>query len=307
MRVLVTGGAGYIGSALLSRLANIQSVEEIRVYDNLSHGRHGVFFGATKSSKIGGEHKISFVRGDLLDRRTLASHLEGIDVVIHLAAKVSTPFAHGDPHSFEQVNHWGTAELSYIVEESNIAQVIYLSSAAVYGASEHPVDPQAYTKPRSWYGVSKLRGEKMLQRLSSHKKIHILRCANVYGFAPSARFEAVINRFLLQAHFERKITIQGKGEQQRAFIHIDNVISCILNLLGSPLESGVYNLVQSNRSIIDIAYALKDLYSDLEMIFVEQDMERHSLVVELSPEISDHIKRIDFIDELKLFAQRFAF
>ena len=62
----------------------------------------------------------------MLDRRALTSHTKGIDVVVHLAAKVSTPFAHGDPHSFEQVNHWGTAELSYIVEEGDIEQVVYL-------------------------------------------------------------------------------------------------------------------------------------------------------------------------------------
>ena len=307
MKVLVTGGAGYIGSALIGRLAQCEHIEEILIYDNISHGRHGVFFNYFNHLKPASCMNISFVRGDLLDRRTLKSNLEGVDAVVHLAAKVSTPFAHGDPHSFEQVNHWGTAELSYIVEEGNIEQVVYLSSAAVYGASEIPLDSQASTQPRSWYGVSKLRGEEMLTRLSSSKKIHILRCANVYGFAPSARFDAVINRFLLQSHFEGRITIQGKGEQKRPFVHIDSVVSSIVGVLDSDLKSGVYNLVQNNMSIIDVAYALKDIYPELEMIFVEQDMERHSLVVQASEELQEYIESANFVEELRVFAGRFAF
>ncbi len=306
MKVLVTGGAGYIGSALIGRMAEIEQIEEIRIYDNISHGRHGIFFNYFNHFKVNPSTNISFVRGELLDRRTLKSNLKDIDAVVHLAAKVSTPFAHGDPHSFEQVNHWGTAELSYIVEESEIEHVVYLSSAAVYGASEVPLDSSASTQPRSWYGVSKLRGEEMLTRLSS-KKIHILRCANVYGYAPSVRFDAVINRFLLQSHFEGRITLQGKGEQKRPFVHIDNVVSSIIGVLQSDLKSGTYNLVQNNRSIIDVAYILKDIYPELEMIFVEQDMERHSLMVQASEEIREYIQDAELIEELEVFAKHFAF
>ena len=305
MRILMTGGAGYIGSALLHQMDSL-GVEEVVVYDNLTHGRYGVFFGARQEQSLS-RTKVTFIKGDLLDSRALKKCLSGIDIVIHLAAKVSTPFAHGDPHSFEQVNHWGTAELSYLLEDSSVRQLIYLSSAAVYGSSTKPLDEHASAQPRSWYGASKHRGEKMLMRLADHQQVHVLRCANVYGYAPSVRFDAVINRFLLQSHFEKRITIQGKGEQLRPFVHVDNVVSVLKGLIRSNIESGIYNLVQENRAIIDIAEALKTIYPELEMIFVEQDMERHSLIVSGSERLETFMNRQDFEQELRQFATHFGF
>ena len=93
--------------------------------------RHGLFTGC----KMDGA-KLRSVRRELLDTRSLREAVKDIDVVVHLAAKVSTPFASGDPHAFEQVNHWGTAELSYALESSDVQKVIYASSASVYGVSD---------------------------------------------------------------------------------------------------------------------------------------------------------------------------
>lgn len=115
MHVLITGGAGYLGTELVELCASDPQISTITVYDNLSHGRHGLFTGA----KLTGA-EIHFVRRELLDTRSLRAAVKNVDVVVHLAAKVSTPFASGDPHAFEQVNHWGTAELSYALEESTV-------------------------------------------------------------------------------------------------------------------------------------------------------------------------------------------
>jgi UDP-glucose 4-epimerase len=301
MRLLVTGGAGYIGSSLLPLLAADPRFAEILVYDNISHGRHGLFTGPG----FGGN--VRFLRGDLLDTRNLRKALDGIDTVLHLAAKVSTPFAHGDPHAFEQVNHWGTAELGYLLEESQASQVVYMSSASVYGGSEDLLDSSAPARPRSWYGSSKLRGESMLLRLSDRLRVHVIRCANVYGPGPSARFEAVINRFMLQAHFEGRITIEGDGSQRRPFVHISNACSVLYGLLGSELSSGVYSLVQHNSSVMEIASALRELYPSLEMIFVEQDMPRHGLQVRPSPALEAWIRHRPLEEELAGFSACFAF
>ena len=301
MRLLVTGGAGYIGASILPLLAGDSRFSEVLVYDNICHGRHGLFTG----SPFGGS--VRFLRGDILDTRSLRKALEGVDTVLHLAAKVSTPFAHGDPHAFEQVNHWGTAELGYLLEESSVAQVVYMSSASVYGGSEEPLEPGVPPRPRTWYGSSKLRGEDMLLRLSERMRVHVLRCANVYGPGPSARFEAVINRFMLQAHFEGRITIEGDGSQRRPFIHVSNACSAILGVLGSELPSGVYSLVQRNASVMEIAEALKSLYPALEMIFVEQDMPRHGLQVRPSPALEEWIRHRPLEEELADFATGFSF
>ncbi len=280
MHVLITGGAGYIGTELVSMLAKQDSVSKITVYDNLSHGRHGLFTG---DPILGAE--ITFVRKELLDSRSLQQALKGVDVVVHLAAKVSTPFAGGDPHGFEQVNHWGTAELSYALEESSVKKVIYASSASVYGSSETPRTVQDKPSPNTSYGISKLNGEAMLLRLKGRMQVVVVRCANVYGYSPSLRFDAVINRFVRQAFFEGRISIEGTGEQRRPFVHIHHAATVFQQLVTQFDSSGVYNLVGQNQSIMDIANHLKDLRPNLETIFIEQDLPRVSLQVEPSPEL----------------------
>jgi len=116
MRVLVTGGAGYIGTELVNALIDRSDVEQVVVYDNLSRPNYNFFLGM----RLNNSSKIDFVKGELLDSRALKKVLKGIDVVYHLAAKVTTPFANSDAHVYEQVNHWGTAELVYAVEESDV-------------------------------------------------------------------------------------------------------------------------------------------------------------------------------------------
>ena len=301
MRILITGGAGYIGTQTVEELSKNLQVSEIVVYDNLSHGRHGFFFG----ERIQGA-RIRFIRGELLDTRTLKKALIGIDVVLHFAAKVSTPFAQGDPHSFEQVNHWGTAELSYLLEESDVKRVVYLSSASVYGLSKGVRSLSDKPEPNTWYGTSKLRGEQMMLRLQNKMDVLVLRCANVYGYSPSIRFDAVINRFVREAHFERKITIEGNGAQKRPFVHIDRVGKILAYSAMNTIPLKTLHVVDDNMTIWQIVEHLKDLYSDLEMIFVEQDIPRASLEIEQSPEL-EHIPRLSFQENITDFFERARF
>ena len=248
---------------------------------------------------------MEFVRGDILDTRTLRKALEGIDVVFHLAARVSTPFAHGDPHMFEQVNHWGTAELSYLLEDSSVSRVVYVSSASVYGLSDDVKDTASLPKPNTWYGTSKLRGEQMLLRLREKMMVSVFRCANVYGYSPSIRFDAVINRFVRQSHFEGLISIEGVGEQYRPFAHIDRVADVLVHSL-SMEQSGIYNLVDENLRILDIAQVLQSKYPRLQMMFIEQDMKRQSLRVVPSPELRVVTSR-SLADNIDHFIRHFGF
>ena len=280
MHVLITGGAGYLGTSLVSLLAEHPSISKITIYDNLSHGRHGLFTG---TQIVGAE--MVFHRKELLDSRSLKMALKDVDIVVHLAAKVSTPFAGGDPHGFQQVNHWGTAELSYALEESSVKKVIYASSASVYGVSDTPKRVQDKPSPNTSYAISKLHGESMLLRLKEQMQVVVVRCANIYGYSPSLRFDAVINRFVRQAFFEGRISVEGDGKQLRPFIHIHHAATVFQKLVTDFSDSGVYNLVDKNRSIMDIANHLKDLKPALEMMYIEQDMPRVSLQVEPSPEM----------------------
>jgi len=236
--------------------------------------------------------------------------LGDVDVVFHLAAKVSTPLANEDPHLFEQVNHWGTAELSYALEESDVSHVVYMSSISVYGARMESVNESSPTSPKTYYGISKLNGEHMISRLDSKMKIHILRCGNVYGYSKSMRFDAVINKFMFEAHFENKVNIEGSGKQQRAFIHINKVVSTLSSLLTSnEVPSGTYNLVDKNLSVIGLANTIKEIYPDLEMIFVQQDLNLKNILVELDGLLNQIVKspETDLLIELEEFKSRFAF
>ena len=305
MKVLITGGAGYIGTELTHKLGQSKEVEDIVIYDNLSRKNFNLFL----SEKISGK-KIRFEYGDILDSRKLKTILEGVDVVVHLAAKVSTPFANEDPHLFEQVNHWGTAELSYAIEASDVKKVIYMSSISVYGAREEPVDEHTTPNPKTYYGISKLNGEKMIQRLSKEREIFILRCGNVYGYSKSMRFDAVINKLMFEAQFKGKINIQGSGNQQRAFIQIDMVTSSLERIIiDGKIPAGNYNLVDKNMSVNEIINSLKQIYPELEMIFVQQDLDLKNIIVKKNAALDSYnlFKHSDFLEELTEFKEHFAF
>ena len=129
MKVLITGGAGYVGTELIRDLCLEDAVEQIIVYDNFSQT-----YGLMLQGQIKNSEKIKVVTGDILDNRKLKSVLSSVDSVIHLAAIVSTPYATENHHEHDQVNNWGTAGLIYAIEEaSHIKKFIYLSSTSVYG------------------------------------------------------------------------------------------------------------------------------------------------------------------------------
>lgn len=306
MNVLVTGGAGYIGTELVARLAADKSINRIVVYDNLSRPNFNFFLG----EKPLGSDKVQFYKGELLDSRHLKMALKGIDVVYHLAAKVTTPFANGDAHLYEQVNHWGTAELVYAIEESSVKKLIYTSSSGIYGSSEQGVSEEFAPQPKTFYAISKLRGEDHVRRMMSKIDTYILRCGNVYGYSKSMRFDAVINKFVFEANFEKRITVQGDGNQSRSFIHIDMIATALANIIHSDLKVGTYNLVERNIKIIDIVDELKQLIPDLEFIFINQHLKLHELNVKANDVINSKLgikNGKSLKEELQEFLARFSF
>ncbi|MBX2946706.1 MAG: NAD-dependent epimerase/dehydratase [Cyclobacteriaceae bacterium] len=306
MNILVTGGSGYIGTELIRRLAADKAVERIVVYDNLSRQNYNLFLG----DRFSGHTKVVFVKGELLDSRNLKKSLDGIDVVYHLAARVTTPFAHSDAHLYEQINHWGTAELVYAVEASAVKRFIYTSSVGVYGSSEHALDESIAPNPKTFYAISKLRGEEHVARLNDKMDTYIFRCGNVYGYSPSMRFDAVINKFVFEANFEKRITIHGNGEQTRTFIHIDLVSQALANVLAVKLKSGTYNLVDRTLSVMDIVDELKQLIPDLEFILINQHMKLNQLMIKSNTEINKQLginNDRPIKDELKEFLSRLSF
>jgi UDP-glucose 4-epimerase len=299
MVVLITGGAGYIGTAMCERLKKDASITRVIVYDNLSRHNSNLFIGMQKLDK-----RFEFIEGDILDSRNLRKAVKQADVVFHLAAKVTTPFADQDAHLFEQVNHWGTAEVTYAVEESDVKRLIYLSSVSVYGSGDSERNLDSDLNPRTFYGISKMRGENHVARLSPKIETHIIRCGNVYGYNRSMRFDAVINKFLFEANFHGKINIHGNGEQHRPFVFVDSVVDRLVEHLSESKPSSTSNLVEHNFSIKNIAEVLLKLYPDLEMIFINNNMKLRELMVKAENEAAD-LKVLE--NRMKAFGEAFTF
>lgn len=306
MKILVTGGAGYIGTPLTDLLCANPNVKQVVVYDNLSRPNFNLFIGVKKP----GYEKLKFIKGELLDTRRLRNALKGVDVVYHLAARVTTPFANTDAHLFDQVNNWGTAELVYALEDNPVKKIIYTSSGGVYGSSTEPVDESFEPNPKSFYGISKLRGEEHVRRLSGKIPYYIFRCGNVFGYNRSMRFDAVINKFIFEANFEKRITIHGDGEQARSFINADVVAQALANALDSELSDGTYNLVDKNYKVMDIVDALKQLMPDLEFILINQYVKLSELNIKKNDRVNQTLgitNESTLLDDLKYFLEKFRF
>ncbi|MEI7594258.1 MAG: SDR family oxidoreductase [Bacteroidota bacterium] len=304
MNVLITGGAGYVGNELVYRLSKDKRVDKVIIYDNLSRKNFNLFLDNKFPNG-----KIKFIQGELLDTRKLKSVIQEADIIYHLAAKVSTPLANEDSHLFEQINHWGTAELVYALEDSNVKKIIYLSSTSVYGPSEEIVDIHTTPNPKTFYGTSKLRGEEHIKRISTKIPAYIFRCGNIFGYSPSMRFDAVINRFMFEANFNNRISIHGNGEQHRAFIHIDKVTDVLSNILHSDFPSGIYNLVDGNLSINEIAEALKKIYPSMEMLYINQHLNLREVNVNKDERVNTLITTPDktLYNRLLDFKNEFSF
>jgi UDP-glucose 4-epimerase len=236
--------------------------------------------------------------------------LEGVDVVFHLAARVTTPFANTDAHFHEQVNHWGTAEVVNAVEDSGVQKFIYTSSTSVYGSSTEFLTEDSIPNAKTFYGISKLRGEEHVRRLFNKKDTYILRCGNVYGYSKSMRFDAVINKFMFEANFNNRISIHGNGKQSRSFISVGLLAKIMEKLITEKVPGGTYNVVDKNYSILDIVDALKSMYPLLEFIFVNQHLSLRDLKVSPESELKKHINYVnenDLKTDLLEFKKRFAF
>lgn len=232
-KVLVTGGCGFIGSALVKRLA--AEGYHVRVMD---------FRG-------GCNPHAEFMQKDILDMQSIEEACRSVDAVIHLAALANVPDCNKDPQTAYRTNAFGTLSMLMAAEHAGVEKVIYASSAAVYGnaLSKNGIyDEEIIPLPTSPYGISKYLGEEFCTAFDKYKRIYTisLRFFNVYGRGQS---DHVIPNFIMNMLYENDEavpTIFGDGTQKRDYIHIDDIVSAIIHSLRNDQMSGVYNVGSGN-------------------------------------------------------------
>jgi len=233
MTILITGGAGFIGSHLAQ---HFQGRAAVRVFDNFRTGKRERMDGLDAQ----------VIEGDILDREALRSAMQGVDFVFHLAAMVSVPESTAKVIECEHINGIGVLNVLEEAAAAKVKKVFFASSAAVYG--DNPVVPKVETmlpEPRSPYGITKLMGEYYCRFYHDEGRVPTvcLRFFNVFGPRqdPHSAYAAVVPAFLARARQHQPLTIFGDGEQTRDFISVKDIVAAILHVTLTRDITGVFN------------------------------------------------------------------
>jgi len=254
--ILVTGGAGFIGSHLVTRL--VEQGEPVRVLDNFANSR------PENLAHVTGEFEL--IEGDLRNRNDVARAVERVELIFHEGALGSVPRSITDPHTSFDANVMGTLNVLNAARDAGCRRVVYASSSSVYGNT--PVLPKQEDmppKPLSPYAVSKLSAEQLCGVFYHTYGLETvaLRYFNVFGPRqnPESQYAAVMPKFLRAYTSGEQPTIFGDGEQSRSFTYIDNVVDGNLLAGSAPGAAGrVMNLASDkNYSVNYIARKMAEL------------------------------------------------
>ncbi len=220
MRVLITGGAGFLGAALANRL--VKEGHTVLALDDLTAG---------DPRRLAPE--VLFTRGDVRDVPKLWTLLQGVDCVYHLAARVRVPESIYYPGDYNAVNVGGTVALMEAMRDTGVRRVVFTSSGALYGEQAHqPIGEDQVPRPNSPYGVSKIAAEYYVATLGALYQIETvaLRIFNAYGpgqdLPPS--HPPVIPQLLRQAQTGGSLVIFGDGSQTRDFVYVEDVVDALV-------------------------------------------------------------------------------
>jgi len=250
VRVVVTGGAGFIGHHIVAKL--VGRGHEVAVIDNLSRPSPG---GLAILKQL----NVDLLKVDITDYAAMLEALNRLrpDAVVHSAALIDVAESVEKPHTYMHVNAEGTAAVTRAAISAGVEKVIYLSSAAVYGVPKYlPINEEHPTKPISPYGASKLAGELVLESFMESlgkPKYVILRLFNVYGPGqnPSSPYSGVITKFIHAVTSGKEIVIYGDGEQSRDFIHVEDVVEAVIKALTATEACVTLNIGTGMRTTIN--------------------------------------------------------
>lgn len=252
MRVLLTGGCGFIGSHLADRL--VADGHDVTILDNLSSGRRA---NAPKEARI--------IEGDVADAATVHPLAKGTDRIVHLAAVASVQQCQSDWRNAHRTNLGGTVTVFEAAAKAGGVPVVYASSAAVYGDNSNlPLTETAATHPLSAYGVDKLASELHGRIAWEQHAVPTtgLRFFNVYGARQDASspYSGVISKFIRQAKEKTPFTIFGDGAQTRDFIYVGDVVRLIIAAMHVAANCDLFNGCSGNEiSVRELAASIAEI------------------------------------------------
>lgn len=264
-RVLVIGGAGYIGSALLPKL--LEKGNLVRVLDMLIYGDEPV-------RSVLDHPNLEVLQGDFRRADRVVEAMRNVDAVVHLGAIVGDPACDLDEQLTLDINLHATRMIAEVAKASGIRRFVFASTCSVYGATDEMLDERSEVKPISLYGRTKLAAEKLLLGMSSSEfSPSIVRFATIYGLSGRTRMDLVVNLLSAKAKCDGEITVFG-GDQWRPFVHVEDAAEAVSQVLDAPLAvvgNEVFNVGsdEQNFQIRDIGELIHQEVVGAELICKE--------------------------------------
>lgn len=277
-KVLLTGGAGYLGSVLSRKL--LDKGYGVRCFDRL-------YFGEFPVEDLSKNKDFELVKGNILNFESFPGLLDGVDAVIHLAGLANDPTAELDPGLTRLVNYEAPCAIARTAKAKGVKRFIFASSCSVYGKSPvNTVSEDSPLNPVSIYAESKSLAEGEILKMKDDAFHPLcLRQATLYGVSPRMRFDLAINLMIMHAVAKKKIFIFGGGDQWRPFLHVEDAAEAFIHCLDQPVEtvSGkIYNLgsTEDNYRIADLAHAVKKHVDGVDLDKVPDNPDRRSYRVD---------------------------
>jgi nucleoside-diphosphate-sugar epimerase len=270
MHVLVTGGAGYLGSTLVPFL--LDRGHRVRVIDRF-------YFGTEPLQQAAIRHGSALVlrRADV--RRVTAADFEAVDAVADLAGIANDPSCEIDPELTRQINLEASSRLAGLAASAGVRRLVFVSSCSVYGhGHQRQLSETSPLHPVSLYARCKAEAEARLfaQAQDTNLEVTSLRLATLFGISGRTRFDVAVNVMTKNAYVARKITVEGGGRQWRPFVHVRDAAAAIQQVLTAPREqvaARVFNVGsdENNVRILNLAYRVRDQVPGTEIVMAPTD------------------------------------
>ena len=259
--ILVTGGAGYLGSILSKKL--LEKGYRVRVMDAMWYGNEPIA-DCMKNKNF------ELINDDIRNLIATVKAMKDVDSVIHLASIVGMPASNIDPRTSEEVNYLATKNIAELCQLHGIETYVFASTCSVYGSQPDKfITEKSPVAPLDYYAKQKFLSERAIGWLN--RAPTILRFGTLFGISPRMRFDLVINLFIAQALTEGKVTVFG-GSQYRPFLHVDDAAESLILTLENNL-TGTYNVVSENLTIMQAA----EIISKITGCTIEVSKEKEDL------------------------------